>query len=144
MSALLSDKQSERLRFAEDYGDKVEVELEKTQLENVGLRTQLAEVTRERDRLRESLGKMCGETLREGIDLYIELGGKYGKDHPLVIELRNALALVNTALAAQPEPKPEAPKCAACDDGLVWHEKEPGFQQWSTKCGVCNRTGRAR
>lgn len=38
----------------------------------------------------------------------------------------------------------EAPKCPACDDGLAWHEKEPGFQQWSTRCGVCGGTGRSK
>ena len=104
------------------------------------LRAELASVTAERDALRERLGKMCGETLREGIDLYVELGGKYGADHPTVMELREVLCRVNEALAPQP-PAPVAPeaggKCIVCH-GSGYYNTTSG------DCMHCDGTGRAK
>lgn len=106
------------------------------------LRARLAEVTGDRDRLRESL-KAASHAL--GMVGHGATGNQRWMSHDPSIRQHclNAEMAANAALSA-PEPKPEAPKCPACDEGLVWHEKEPGFQQWSTKCGVCNGTGRAQ
>ena len=99
------------------------VQLQACQAEKAKLRAELATVTGERDALRSALRKIHG------------LASRALADPASAIE--DGITLFHICTVVEEE-------CPACDDGLVWHEKEPGLQQWSTKCGVCSGTGRSQ
>lgn len=106
------------------------VQLQACQAEKAKLRAELATVTGERDALRSALRKIHGLASRALADPASKIEDGVTLFHICMVSGTGRVT-------------PEAPKCPACDEGLVWHEKEPGFQQRSTKCGVCSGTGRA-
>ena len=78
--------------------------------------TELAAVTAERDALRGALVEIYATATRTLAE-------------PPCADV-SALIMICTILEALPSPQspapaPEGPECPACDDGLVWHEKEP-------------------
>lgn len=137
MSAIRFHANNERVRL-----DECRAEIARTKAE-------LATVTADRDRLQSRLldtQASCTIWMENSKKNSKELNESYEAmcDIAAMLGCSEDWGSILSAIPAPTEPKPEAPKCPACDDGLIWHEKEPGFQQWSTKCGVCGGTGRAQ